>query len=266
MLWLNEKEPNFFREKQFDSLVLFHSIRTKQSDQLSSHHQLKLLDKELSLNVLTSKMWGLNIIQGSRAYAKEHLKTGIHEIEIPSSVELIYYKAFSGCYNLKNIWFAEKSRLKAVGGKSIVIPSSCLYIVKSFILKSISFQENSQLKVIGICAFYEQSIESVIFPAGLVKILSQAFKDSNLKSITFPTDSRLKVIERQAYWFTKIASIHFPTSIEYIGDIAFNSCFNLKAQSLTKKLTNMLFIQQESSLLFYLQELKRYSIVLFLNA
>ena len=73
-------------------------------------------------------------------------------------------------------------------------------------IKSVTFQNNSEIQSIGDCAF----------------------SDSSLGRIEFPMNSKLKIINYHSFESCKIKAIHFPPSLEVIDCCAFVVCDNLK--------------------------------------
>jgi hypothetical protein len=93
---------------------------------------------------------------------------------------------------------------------------------KSKYLKSITFEEDSQLIKIGDSAFSYSSIENIIIPASVIEIGSHGFSyTSNLSEVSFEEGSRLKNIGENAFCDSKITEFIIPEGVIEIGDNAF---------------------------------------------
>ncbi|KAK8865150.1 hypothetical protein M9Y10_010684 [Tritrichomonas musculus] len=103
-----------------------------------------------------------------------------------------------------------------------VIPAQISIIEsKSFFnrkLKSIKFETNSELKIIGFEAFFRTRIEDLIIPASVEMIGEGSFLGNpRLKSVRFPSNSKLKKINDRAFESCNLESISIPASVEYLG-------------------------------------------------
>ena len=96
-------------------------------------------------------------------------------------------------------------------------------------LKSVTFQEGSELTSIGERAFYGTDLKSIEIPASVTSIGGSAFSGSSLGSVTFADGSRLESIGAWAFYNTGLTSIEIPASVTSIGERAFASCSNLEA-------------------------------------
>ena len=109
----------------------------------------------------------------------------VEQIEIPASVREIGADVFYGCKSLKNVTFAEDSKLEKIG-------SGC---------------------------FCKSGIERITIPKGFEEIQNDAFRDcENLKEVVFEAGSALRKIGDRAFCNCKsLKNIQFPGDLETIG-------------------------------------------------
>ena len=169
----------------------------------------------------------------------------LEKIEIPASVTSIGGYAFNSCENLKELSFAPNSQLKSIGEyafgavstdtvspayTSVKIPASVSEIGKGafydcFELKTVVFEEGSQLKALGDSVFVDcGNLETVELPSGITKIGVGAFAScGSLKEFTIPSD--VETIGKMAFAFcVKLEKITIPKSVKKIGQAAFALC------------------------------------------
>ena len=97
-------------------------------------------------------------------------------------------------------------------------------------IKSIKFEENSNLKIIDYKAFNCSSISKIKIPSSVVQIRNEAFADcTKLKSVEFDEDSKLSFIESSAFINTSLHEIVIPISTTHIGKNAFAHCKQLES-------------------------------------
>ena len=171
----------------------------------------------------------------------------IKTINFPQNLETIGRFSFCSCDNLTNLQFPVN-----------------LTIIKEFAfswcesLGQVPFPEGSKLKTIENCAFRESGVTGeLILPEGLETIGGLAFiagpyaygnygrykegcqslskKVSNITKVVFP--SSLKKIEHAAFLGCDIDSIKLYEGLEFIGDVAFACCKNLKYAYVPKTVT-----------------------------
>lgn len=95
-------------------------------------------------------------------------------------------------------------------------------------LRSVLFEQNSNLSTIGSGAFANSAIESINIPSSVQIIDSFAFeKTSLLKKITFSPISNLLRIEVSAFKDSAIESINLPDKNISVGDNAFQNTTSL---------------------------------------
>ena len=117
-----------------------------------------------------------------------HLPSSVKEIIYPSSVTNIDSYAFENCSNLITI----------------------------------TFPDDSKLRLIGKGAFKSISIKEIIIPSSVTNIGNNAFLDcSNLTSITFQHDSKFQSIRLEAFRNAFIIESIIPSSVTNIGNVVF---------------------------------------------
>ena len=169
----------------------------------------------------------------------------LEKIEIPASVTSIGGYAFNSCEDLKELAFAPNSQLKSIGEyafgavstvtvspayTSVQIPASVTEIGKGafydcFELKTVVFEEGSQLKALGDSVFVDcGNLETVELPSGITKIGVGAFANcGSLKEFTIPAN--VETIGEMAFALCKkLEKITIPKSVKKIGQAAFALC------------------------------------------
>ena len=169
----------------------------------------------------------------------------LEKIEIPASVTSIGGYAFNSCEDLKELAFAPNSQLKSIGEyafgavstdtvspayTSVQIPASVSEIGEGAFyhcleLKTVVFEEGSQLKALGDSVFVDcGNLETVELPSGITKIGVGAFANcGSLKEFTIPSD--VETIGKMAFAFcVKLEKITIPKSVKKIGQAAFALC------------------------------------------
>ncbi len=165
---------------------------------------------------------------------------GLESIEIPSKVKTIGAYAFENCSNLKEINLpdgVEKIGYHFILGtiiqeikipKSVQSGSGALYGANE--LKKVEFEEGTEVIINGICDvdYYENKIEEIIIPEGVIKIEDYAFSDcTNIKDIKLP--ETLESIGYEAFRSCiGLESIEIPSKVKTIGAYAFEKNNNLK--------------------------------------
>lgn len=180
---------------------------------------------------------------------------GLTSITIPDSVTSIGYEAFFGCslltsinvdennpkYCSKNgiVFSKDKTMLVCYpAGKknsSYFIPDSVTSIGSYAFdgcgaLKTVTFNENSQLNTIRRYAFYGCStLTSITIPDGVTSLGDFAFHScTSLETVTFGGNSQLEVIGISAFYgCSTLTSIIIPNSVTNIGREAFDRCDGL---------------------------------------
>lgn len=116
--------------------------------------------------------------------------------------------------------------------EEVMIPSTIVMIemnafMENLLLTSLTFEEDSSLKVIGYGAFYMTPIKELFLPASVTTIESYAFNLANIETLVIPEDSMLETIGYNAFeaglFLDEDSLLLFPASLTSIGDRAFKS-------------------------------------------
>ena len=155
--------------------------------------------------------------------------------------------SFGGCSSLKTINL-EATKLEEIGLmafssdglmpiliEEITLPSTLKTIGEGAFgycgsLKTVNFENNSQLMSIGSSAFeYCESLTSITIPDSVTSIGNSAFEDcSSLETVTFGENSQLTSIGSSAFSYcSSLTSIKIPSSVTSIGSYAFRYCYKL---------------------------------------
>ncbi len=169
---------------------------------------------------------------GDSAFSQCYLLT---EVLIPSSVKTIGKKAFNMCKKLESLTInadiniiKERTFYQCTALKSINIPKSVTEIENSAFnmcssLETVSFEDNSQLKIIGASAFSGcSSIKVLVIPDSVEEIGVGGFAGlSSLEDLTI--GSNVKIIDKNGFVSaTSLKSVTIPSSVTKIGQNAFS--------------------------------------------
>ena len=171
--------------------------------------------------------------------------SGLVEIEIPASLEIIDFSAFANCKNLTTITFPEDSNLKEIKG----------YAFQSSALEDITLPDS--VESIGNMGFYNTKITEFTIPASVIKIGAGAFAyNQNLTEIiveegntcfemrgkcliekstgrlirgfndsVIPDDGTIKIIDSYAFYFQSLFELtYLPQGVEAIENSSFAYC------------------------------------------
>jgi hypothetical protein len=95
-------------------------------------------------------------------------------------------------------------------------------------VKSVVFEENSQLSRLEARAFCESGLTSIHLPASVSVIGEHCFSDcASLASITFESGSQLSELANSVFSSSGLTSIHLPASVLVIGARCFSDCVSL---------------------------------------
>ena len=150
----------------------------------------------------------------------------IISLKISKSVKSIEFKAFHGCNTLTTITFEENSSLTSIG---VCAFGDCSSLQNILIPEGVTIINDSAF----ICCL---SLISIVIPDSVISMGEYVFSGcSNLKNITFGENSQLKSIGDYAFvGCSSLTSIEIPNSVTSIGDFVFYSdtiyrCDNLKS-------------------------------------
>ena len=166
-------------------------------------------------------------------------------IRIPASVVSILESAFNGAIELRQVEFAQGSRLEFIGDgvfartealERIRIPASVTMIdVEAFSnatgLREVTFEEGSQLESIGQGAFSgATALERIRIPRLVDTIMSLTFENAtSLREVTFEEGSQLEFIYDGAFRDAiALQTIQIPASVLSIREDAFANTTNLR--------------------------------------
>lgn len=176
----------------------------------------------------------------------------LESVLIPSTVTFIGDFAFSGCKNLRDIYFENRSMpiefgasvfSDCIGLRSVYLPRSFDFFDAAIFDKCTSIteiivdEENTALASIdGV--LYNADLTEVIYcprtktldfsllPETITKIGAYSFKNNrNILKVELP--SSILVIGEFAFSNTELVGIDIPSSVTYIGDGAFANCTSL---------------------------------------
>ena len=169
----------------------------------------------------------------------------LQEIHIPASVVNILEDAFGRAISLRQVEFAEGSRLDFIGEgafdgaialERINIPARVARIGhgafnKTTALEQVIFEEGSQLEMIGFQAFSgASSLQTIRIPAGVRNIDNYAFYNaSSLVEVAFEEGSQLEFIGDGVFdGAIALQRIQIPANVADIGQGAFRNTTSLQ--------------------------------------
>ncbi len=103
-------------------------------------------------------------------------------------------------------------------------------------IKTVEFEDGSQLQTIGKNAFYYCPAQEYVLPDTVTSIGEEAFMRSGILSFAVP--SKVKRIEKNLFYHSSLESITFNQTETYIGDYAFAHS-NIKEASVPQSVTNI---------------------------
>lgn len=130
-------------------------------------------------------------------------------------------------------------------------------------IKSIQFEDNSELEIIDEKAFYNSSLKSISLPKSVTKISPYSFACClKLQEFIIPENSKLKVIESNAFFGSPIESIFIPSDLKYSQENWFNGLMKLTKFKVSPK-SQSFFNYQDNYILGKNEEDQYYEILLF---
>ena len=103
-------------------------------------------------------------------------------------------------------------------------------------IKTVEFEDGSQLQTLGKNAFYYCPAQEYALPDTVTSIGEEAFMHSGILSFAVP--SKVKRIEKSLFYHSSLESITFNQTETYIGDYAF-AYSNIKEASVPQSVTNI---------------------------
>ena len=178
---------------------------------------------------------GLETI-GKRAFIWAHLSN----VTIPASVKLLEWGAFYGQngndsfdgQGLKTVTVEDNSQLKEIGAEAFRGNKK---------LEKFEFKGTCKLEKIRNAAFRDNySLLSFTFPETITSIYESAFNGcSSMKSATFKEPSSFVFVGSGSFQNCGLENLKLPESVTTIGQSAFNSCDKLVSIDLPKTTTNV---------------------------
>ena len=157
---------------------------------------------------------------------------------MPKKISVMGEFVFSSCRKLDSVKLPENltclTGFDNTGFKTFHVPKQIKRIeglYECHKLKTVTFDKDSQLEVIGSEAFfYDDALTDIEIPAGVTEIGDNAFHYCfSLKNVSFPKNSKLKTIGYSAFEFCKeLEEIKIPKRVTQIQKGAFLICENLK--------------------------------------
>ena len=200
-----------------------------------------------TLNIGNSSVYDLTIPEGVtkiNAYSFVNAES-IKNIQFPASLEEIGASAFSNCFGLQTIKFANGSKLKIINVsafeycKALVelnFPKSLEIIDDTAFrycdsLTTIKFENDSQLTSIGQMAFIEsKSLKTVHLGhnSSIKTIGKESFRDcAKMTEFNMGNNCKIETIEGFAFYqCRKLKEFYIPSTCTYVGNYTFGGCFD----------------------------------------
>ena len=162
--------------------------------------------------------------------------TTVESIVIPTSVDKLFYQAFSGCTNLKNISLPESltevpmQAFSHTAITNITIPSSITMMGEYLFGECLSLKRATFLNqdIPSACFYGCTALEKVVMSDNVKIIAANAFEDcTSLKRVVMSESLRL-LGDYAFYKCTSLIEVTLPESLETIGISAFEDCYGLK--------------------------------------
>jgi hypothetical protein len=183
----------------------------------------------------------------------------LQTIRIPASVVDILEDAFNGTINLRQVEFAEGSRLEFIGEgafdgaeslERINIPARVARIgpgafKDTTALEQVTFEEGSQLEMIGVQAFTgAESLQTIRIPASVRNIDNYAFyKASSLVEVVFEEGSKLESIGDGSFdGTTALQTFQIPASVSNMGKGVFRNATSLQTIHIPKLVQTLMIM------------------------
>lgn len=182
---------------------------------------------------------------GDSAFESFPTPTNVSSVFIPATVRSIGDSAFSYCNALTTVTFAEGSQLKSIG-------LAAFYGTEQLYPKFKEIKIPDSVDTIGSGAFfYCQNLERITLPSALQTLSSVTFYNCTaLSEVTFPAS--LKTIESSAFSGCRnLSEVKLPASLTAIQSSVFHLCINLKTVSYDGSLEQWSRITADNDVLGY---------------
>ena len=169
----------------------------------------------------------------------------VSSVFIPATVTSIGPFAFRFCKFLATVTFAEDSQLKSIG-------LAAFYGTEQAYPKFKEIKIPDSVEAIGNRAFYYcQNLERIALPSALQKLSNATFYGCTaLSEVTFPAS--LKIIERSAFSGCRnLSKVKLPASLKAIQSYVFDHCSDLKTVSYDGSLEQWNHITANNDVLGY---------------
>lgn len=169
----------------------------------------------------------------------------VSNVFIPATVTSIGPFAFRFCKFLATVTFAEDSQLKSIG-------LGAFYGTEQAYPKFKEIKIPDSVEAIGNSAFYYcQNLERIALPSALQKLSNATFYGCTaLSEVTFPAS--LKIIERSAFSGCRnLSKVKLPASLKAIQSSVFHRCSALKTVSYDGSLEQWNHITANNDVLGY---------------
>ena len=169
----------------------------------------------------------------------------VSSVFIPATVTSIGPFAFRFCKFLATVTFAEDSQLKSIG-------LGAFYGTEQAYPKFKEIKIPDSVEAIGNSAFYYcQNLERIALPSALQKLSNATFYGCTaLSEVTFPAS--LKIIERSAFSGCRnLSKVKLPASLKAIQSSVFHHCSDLKTVSYDGSLEQWNHITANNDVLGY---------------
>ena len=182
---------------------------------------------------------------GDSAFESFPTPTNVSSVFIPATVRSIGDSAFSYCNALTTVTFAEGSQLKSIG-------LAAFYGTEQAYPRFKEIKIPDSVDTIGSGAFfYCQDLERITLPSALQTLSSVTFYGcAALSEVTFPAS--LKTIESSVFdGCRNLSEVKLPASLTAIQSSVFHLCINLKTVSYDGSLEQWSRITADNDVLGY---------------
>lgn len=188
----------------------------------------KTISSDSDFNFAASNINITTIIipEGANKIAQEafYCCKNLSSITLPNSIKSIESRAFYGCSSLTSLTIPNS--VTSIGGQ----------LIQNSGIKTLTFEEGSQLKSIGGCG-NAPYLETVVLANGLEKINDSAFQ-TNPKLTTITIPDTVTTIGNNAFdRCTSLESIYIPDNVTSMGNNVFYGCTSLKSISISRNTT-----------------------------